>query len=84
MVIVARLTVRAQQVDTIELGSHAVAEARNDVEMHIPPHGLHPSEVIGQVDDVVHSSFATSLFKVVESLRVVVEIVDETAKVDIL
>ena len=77
----ARLTVRVQRVDATEFGSHAVAEARNDVEARIPARQPNPTEVIGQVDKAVHSSFAASLFKVIESLQIVVEVLDKTAKV---
>lgn len=77
----ARLAVRVQQVDSTELGAQAMTTARNDVETHLPSHESDPSGVIGQVDDADHSSFATSLFRVVESLQVVVELIDKTAKV---
>lgn len=83
MLATARLTVRAQQVDSIELGAHTVAAARDAVERNITSSDPNPSEDIGQVDGAAHSSFAVSLFKVVESLRVVVDLVDKTAKVDI-
>lgn len=83
LVTAARLTVRVQRVDATELGSHAVAEARQDVDTNINGSHLEVPDLIDTGGDAVNNPLALSLEKVATNLKVVMALIDETAKVGI-